>query len=76
MITLLLSDAVDIPHMTSDWENTLPASDGIGADDGMDCLEVESDILGCTTGLAVELKAAFLGDLLEVGLSESPSEAL
>lgn len=76
MITLLLSDAVDIPHMTSNWEDTLPPSYGIGADDGMDCLEVESDILGCTTGLAVELKAALLGDLLEVRLSESTGQAL
>lgn len=76
MVTLLLGDAVDIPHMTSDWENTLPPSYGICADDGVDGLEVESDILGCTTGLAVELKAAFLGDLLEVRLSKGPGQAL
>jgi hypothetical protein len=74
MITLFLGYAVDMTYMASDWEDALPTSHGIGADDRMDCLEVESDVLWRTTGLAVELEPTFLGDLFEVWLGEGPGQ--
>lgn len=74
MIALLLGDPVDMTHMTSDWEDTLPPSHGISTDDRVDCLEVESDVLGRTTGLTIELKPSLLCDLLEVRLSKGAGQ--
>lgn len=72
MVALLLCHSVDVPHMPSDGEDALPPGDRVGADDRVDRLEVESDVLWCATGLAVELEPTFLGDFLEVWLGKGP----
>lgn len=74
MVALLLCHAIDVPHMTSDGEDALPPSDRVGADDWVDRLEVESDVLWCATGLAVELEPTLLGDFLEVWLGKGPCQ--
>lgn len=76
MVALLLRHAVNVPHMAPNWEDTLPPSHWISADDRVDCLELESDILRRATGLVVELEPALLGDLLEVRLGKGPRQPL
>lgn len=76
VVALLLCHAIDISHMASNREDTLPPSDRVGAHDGVDCLELKSDVLRGATGLVVELEPAFLSDFLEVRLGEGPSQPL
>lgn len=62
--------------MAPNREDTLPPSDRVGADDWVDRLEVESDVLRRATGLTVELEPTFLGDLLEEWLGKCPGKPL
>lgn len=57
VLALFLSDSVDVANMGADREDALPASDRVGADDGVDGLQLTADILGRTTGLLIELEA-------------------
>lgn len=76
MVALLLRHAIDIPHMASNGEDTLPTSHRVGADNRVDCLEVESDVFRSATRLTVELESTFLGDLFEEWLGKSPGQPL
>lgn len=76
MVALFLRHTIDVPHMAPYGEDTLPPSHRIGADDWVDRLEIESDVLRRATGLTVELKPTFLSDLLEVWLGKRPGQSL
>lgn len=76
MVALFLRHTIDVPYMAPYGEDTLPPSHRVGADDWVDRLEIESDVLGRATGLTVELEPTFLGDLLEERLGKGPGEPL
>jgi len=71
-----VSQAVDVLDVPSDGEDALPARNRIGAHDGVDGLEVGSDVLGGATGLVVEPEAGSLGDLAEARLLKGGRETL
>jgi hypothetical protein len=73
---LLGRDAVDVLDVAADGEDGLPPCDGVGADDGMDGLELGADVLGGAAGLVVEGEAGLFGDLVEGGLLEGDGEGL
>lgn len=76
MVALLLRHAIDIPDMASNREDTFPPSHWVGADNRVDCLEVESDVLRSATRLTVELESTFLSDLLEEWLGKGSGQPL
>lgn len=76
MVALLLRHTIDIPDVASNGEDTLPPSHRVGADNRVDRLEVESDVLRSATRLTVELEPTSLGDLLEEWLRKGPSQPL
>lgn len=76
MVTFFLRYAVDVPHVASHWENALPASHRIRANDGMDCLELGSDVFWGAAGLIIEFEPSFLGDFLEERLGECAGQSL
>jgi hypothetical protein len=61
--------------MTSHGEDTLPASNRVGAHDWMDGLELRADVLGGTARLVVELEAIAFSCLLKPGLFEGDCKA-
>jgi len=73
---LLLGHAVDVLDVATNGEDALPASDRVCTDDGMNRLELRADILGCTTGLVVQLEASLLGNPPETRLLKSHGKTL
>lgn len=73
---LHLGETVDMLHMATDREDTLPTRDRISAHDRMDGLELAPDILRRAAGLLVEREAAPRGDFVEGWLRECGGQAL
>lgn len=65
---LQISDIVHLRNVLADGEHALPASDGVGADDGVDGLEKLANVLGSTALAAVDLEAVLFGGLVEARL--------
>ncbi len=63
-----LAEAVDLSNVVANSEDTLPAGDRVGADDGVDGLKELADVLGGTTLSTVNLKAVAVSSLVEAGL--------
>lgn len=76
VVALLLRHAVDIRHMATNGEDTLPPCHRVGAHDWVDCLELESNVLRGATGLIIEFEPAFLSDFLEEWLGKGPGQPL
>jgi hypothetical protein len=60
--------------MASYCKDTLPASNWVGANDGVNGFEDGTNVLGGTTWLAVELKAVVLSSLVEARLGVGSCE--
>jgi hypothetical protein len=54
--------------MAADREDTLPSSNRIGTDNGMNRFELAANILWGATGLVVELESCLVRHLLKEGL--------
>lgn len=75
MVALVFGHFVDTLRVVANSVNTLPAGDGVGPDDGMNSLEVCSDVLRRTTFGAVQLEVVLLGAFVEDGLRVSGSQS-
>lgn len=73
---LVLGHVVDLLDVDANGEDALPAGDGVGAHDRVDCLELGSDVLGRAPRLVVDFEPGDLGDLVEAWLFEGGGEAL
>lgn len=73
---LLLGQAVDVLDVDAHGEDALPARDGICAHDGVDGLELGSDVLRGAPRLVVDLEPAELGDLVEARLLKGGCKGL
>lgn len=74
IVALVLGHVVDVSDVGADGEDGLPACDGVGADDGVDRLQLGADVLGGAAGLFVEFEARAFGDLAKVDLGEGRGE--
>ncbi len=64
-IALLLRNANNALRKVRVNEHRLPASDGVGADDGVDGLEVVADVAGGAAGALAQFVAKGFGDGVE-----------
>ena len=69
MLRLFLGKPVDLLYVVTDGEDTLPAANGVGADDRMDRFEDVTDVLGRAAFIAVQLETIAFGSLSESRLS-------
>lgn len=76
MLALILGHTVDVLDMATNREDALPTGDRVGADNGVDSLELAADVFGGTAGLIVQLEARRLGNFLEVRLLKGDRQAL
>ena len=72
---LLLGQTVDMLDMAANREDALPARDGIGAHDGVDGLQLATDVLGRAPRFVVELKPCVFRHLTEKRLLKGGGEA-
>jgi hypothetical protein len=73
---LFLRQAVDVLDVSADREDALPAGDRVGANDGMDSLELGADVLCCAARLVVQLEPSCLGHFLETWLLKRGRQGL
>jgi hypothetical protein len=66
--TLPFCKSIDFLHMVSESEDALPASDGVGAYDGVDGFEDFADVFGGAAGRGIDLEAILLGCFVEFWL--------
>lgn len=76
MLALRLRHAVDVLDVAADGKDALPAGDGVRPHDGVDGLELRSDVLWVAAGLIIELEAVFSSRLPEARLLKGDAEAL
>lgn len=76
VLALMLSQTIDVSDVTTDGEDTLPARDGVCPDNGMDSLQLCSNVLWSASWFVVELVSAFLGSGDKVRLLESCGQGL
>lgn len=74
-LALFLGQSIDLLDVVSYSKYRFPASDWVGANHGMDSLQVCADVLGSTAGFGVELKTVLFGAETEAGLCVGGCEA-
>lgn len=76
ILALLLSETIDMPHVTTDGKDTLPSCDRVGPNHWMDCLKLASNILRSSSWLIVQREAAPFSHIVEGWLRESCAQCL
>jgi hypothetical protein len=76
VLALFGCEAVDMLHMSAHGEDTLPAGDRVGANDGVNSLELNPNILRSAAGFLIELKTSSLRGLVEAWLGKCSCEGL
>lgn len=76
VVALVLGHFIDALRVVANGVNALPAGDRIRPDDGVNRLEVCSDVLWRTAFGAVQLEVVPLGTFVENGLRVSGSQSL
>ena len=71
---LLLSQAIDVSHVATDWEDALPPCYRVGANYWMNRFEIASSFFRRSSRLVVQLEAASLGYVVECWLSKGCAE--
>ena len=74
MLAFVLSQAIDVPNVATDWENALPSCHWVGSNDWMHSFEFTTDILWCAARIFVQLETGTVSNFTECGLSESCCE--
>lgn len=75
VLALFLRKTVDLLGMMAYSKNTLPARNRVGADDGMDRLQIISDVLWSTSWCGVQFEIVLLRALIKDGLCVGSGQA-